>query len=960
MQTTINLSTQLPAKREEIVETFQKHINYFISYGKGENALLGLRAEGSVTLQYAGRVVYELFQNALDNVDNSLVVVNFDGKVLVVGNRGKAISIDNKYDYINPTLEGRSNFHALCALHASNKNPNDNFGNKGIGFRSIFGVADRVEVWSRYQPDLNSSPAWWGLSLQKALKPNEWAGSIADLIREDNAILSQQGERPSFHFPKAMDQVDCPVPELADQNLSTLIRIQIENKDHQDQIKIEVERLRNTRFRFIGLRKPKEIKLLINGQFSSTSTGGWEIGSTFNFDAKSAEAQLAKEAEHPVNTPGVCIAWITEGVPCDENKPAGLFYNYLPTELKTGLPIDVHADFQVKADRQSMTLDTATAVGRLNRALLKQAANMHVERLGEDVRKDLPRLDFWCLADCPANGASSEWREALKLILFPNNSLEKWCDFAHDYFQKRDDLAACERFWQVSDNWLTAIYGRSGSKGWEEGAKQLCNQLANRGTPLIPINVAGSQKTFALPLQEKSGQRYLRRVFFRNTENNQDSFDAGFDLPPSLIKLNRVVTTFNLGGFLEPAGIKRLRPDDLLPELRQINDASADQRTQGEITPNEQGLLLGLAYKLLLNQQQKNLSHFAWRAFASDAQWPVGYALATLFLPTIDDHWEPARQLSLEMIDRIKLAHILPAALDQEKLSLEDFLKELGVAPAGAVALLEGGVNGKIDPKTTPPEPMGAISVELEKTRKEYLSKLPKIAPALVPGSTTPESVCLAIDGLPDTEGGKSDIRKTIRETSWLPRDDLDTKGVPGLPDFIAPADVYLKLDPESRSFFASPRLADEHQKQILQKLGAVAKPDDENTTERLHYVLADLRKRIPEPAESLAEPSKRLALAALHRRLMYLLPLDGKKPKPAILIEQKGTYRWLEPENSGQAYVVSNDDRQELRRFFNDLPLIVADYRKELASYLGQLEVKLERTIKSTTLNLEADLRKH
>lgn len=104
-----------------------------------------------------------------------------------------------------------------------------------------------------------------------------------------------------------MDQVDCPVPELADQNLSTLIRIQIENKDHQDQIKIEVERLRNTRFRFIGLRKPKEIKLLINGQFSSTSTGGWEIGSTFNFDAKSAEAQLAKEAEHPVNTPAFVL-----------------------------------------------------------------------------------------------------------------------------------------------------------------------------------------------------------------------------------------------------------------------------------------------------------------------------------------------------------------------------------------------------------------------------------------------------------------------------------------------------------------------------------------------------------------------------------------------------------------------------------------------------------------------------
>lgn len=955
MQTTLNLSTQLPANKHEIVETFRNHINYFIGHGKGENALLGIGAEGSVTQQYAGRVLYELFQNALDNVDNSLVVVNFDGKTLLVGNRGKAISIDNKYDYNEPKLDGRSNFHALCALHASNKNPNDNFGNKGIGFRSIFGVADRVEVWSRYQTDHNGPAAWWGLSLQKALKPNEWTKSIDALIAEDKKIRIQHGVRPSFHFPKAMDQIDFPAPELVNQNLSTLICLQIKNKDHQDQIQIEVERLRNTRFCFIGLRKPG-IQLLINGQASSTSAG-WEIGNAFNFDANSAEALLAKEAEHPVNTPGVCIAWITEGAPFDEDKPAGLFYNYLPTELKTGLPIDVHADFQVKADRQSMTLDTATPIGKLNRALLKQAAKMHVERLAEEIRQDRPRLDFWRIADCPANGAPSEWREALKLTLFPNNSLEMWCDFAHNYFQKREDWAACDSFWQVSENWLTAIYGRSGNKGWKEGAEQLCNQLANLGTPLIPINVAGSQKTFALPLQEKSGQRYLRRVFFRNTNNNQDSLETDLNLPQSLIKLNRVVTTFNLGAFFDPAGIQALRPVALLPELRQINDASDNQRTQGEITPTEQGLLLGLAYKLLLNQQQKNASHFAWRAFASDAQWPVGYALATLFLPTIDEHWEPARQLSLEKINRSKLTDILPAALDLEKLSLEDFLKELGVAPAGAVSLLEGGLNGKIDPKVSPPEPMGAISIELERTRKEYLGKLPKIAPALVPGITTPESVCLSIDGLPDTEGGKSEIRKTIRETSWLPRDDLDTKGVPGLPDFIAPADVYLKLDPESRSFFASPRLADEHQKQILQKLGAVAKPDDENTTERLHLVLADLRKRIPEPTESLAEPSKRLALAALHRRLMHLLPLDEKKPRPAILIEQKSTYRWLAPENSEQAYLASNDDRQELRRFFNDLPLIIADYRKELAAYLGQREIKLDREIKNTPLDIDQEL---
>lgn len=81
-----------------------------------------LRAEGSVTLQYAGRVVYELFQNALDQKGNSRAVDRFDRHTLIVGNDGQGISIDPNYDYQHPKLsEARSDFHALCSLHTSNK-----------------------------------------------------------------------------------------------------------------------------------------------------------------------------------------------------------------------------------------------------------------------------------------------------------------------------------------------------------------------------------------------------------------------------------------------------------------------------------------------------------------------------------------------------------------------------------------------------------------------------------------------------------------------------------------------------------------------------------------------------------------------------------------------------------------------------------------------------------------------
>ena len=54
------------AKWDDVIATFTGHVHHYVAHGGGENALVGLRAEGAVTLQYAGRVVYELFQNALD------------------------------------------------------------------------------------------------------------------------------------------------------------------------------------------------------------------------------------------------------------------------------------------------------------------------------------------------------------------------------------------------------------------------------------------------------------------------------------------------------------------------------------------------------------------------------------------------------------------------------------------------------------------------------------------------------------------------------------------------------------------------------------------------------------------------------------------------------------------------------------------------------------------------------
>ena len=160
---------------KDVTNAFRRHIDHYATTGGGENALVGLKTEGSISLQYAGRVVYELFQNALDRAE-SRVVVSFDEDgQLVVGNDGRAVSVrsEKPMSYAEQLTSGRSDFHALCTLHISNKNPEQDFGNKGIGFRSVFGVSDRCEVWSRCADD-----GWWGIELVARRKPSEWQDSV--------------------------------------------------------------------------------------------------------------------------------------------------------------------------------------------------------------------------------------------------------------------------------------------------------------------------------------------------------------------------------------------------------------------------------------------------------------------------------------------------------------------------------------------------------------------------------------------------------------------------------------------------------------------------------------------------------------------------------------------------------------------------------------------------------------
>lgn len=885
----------------EVRAVFLDHVTHYAKTGGGENALVGLRAEGAVTLQYAGRVVYELFQNALDRAA-SRVVVRFDDGVLMVGNDGRAFGVDPSFDYAQPRRgKERADFNALCALHTSNKSPERQFGNKGIGFRSVFGVSDRARLWSRC-----SDGGWWGIELSVGTTPAEWTSSP---VPELDSIVRDVGDeaRPSFHFPRPLRSDEAPHPSA--HHLETVVVVEVVDTEHRTQIAHEVERLAVTRFQFIGLRR-EGLDIAV-GETLTTSQSGWPV---VVHERDRTLAELAEKASHGVKAPTYAVSWASPG-----DSGGGHFYNYLPTRMTTGLPVDVHADFQVKADREGMSLDGDNAVGRYNLGLLERAAERHVEALREEVTRAACRDDFWRLAGRP-HGAPAAWDKALKDVLFPERSLAMWTELAERFFRASRPAEAYQDFWNASRDWLEVVAGYGHWTGsWGKWARRLCDALSERETAVIPVAVESGITAVPLPSRQERGRSARRRVFYKAGEDSE----IDLEIPAPLLTQGRSVTSFELGPFEEPAGVARFHPNEVLRDLRQLPNDPTKVDTRDPLSQEGQGALLRFARRL---RPPTELRHFAWRAFIEleDLQ-RVGRAISTLFLPTTAGQWEPARQLTRDRVDRAKLEAVAQIPADDD-----DFLDWLGVAPDDAVPLVERGTGGIVPALAAPPGLQAAGTDEVG-----------LLQPILDP-SPSVDQLRRSLQGLPpDSE--RSRVLATVASTRWLPCSTFRPvpPGLEPLPDRIAPEDVVLSVRDPRSVFFAVP--ADIEHIEPLRELGALDRLESQAALERAPALVQALVQRCPEPGALSASLVGRLA--ALLDALMQGMPLEGDRVP--VLVEEAGSYRWRLGDEP--AWLARREERQELRRFYPDLPLVAGTHRKGLAQRLEVGEVRLKKQVRGT-----------
>jgi hypothetical protein len=392
-----------------------------------------------------------------------------------------------------------------------------------------------------------------------------------------------------------------------------------------------------------------------------------------------------------------------------------LVYGYLPTLVESAFGVDIHADFQLRMDRTGLRLEDEK-VGSYNRALVDAAAELHLwalwSHLGldpdhldweivdpDEVRLEAPedrralRPDFWCFVD-PDDADSTAARRVvdhLADLLFEGGNgrssdyWQPWARMAEAFFGAREEWprATYDAFWRASKHWVDhACWCNSGNKTWRKHAATMADALREREVPVAPVvgrsEVPDQRPVRAIPLPARgstveagSGRRHRRALFLRTGGE-----DSALELPEALREAGRAVTAFNFPADLterppQPLGARRFRRWLVLRELRQLPNNLDDWQPSplagdAKEAAGLQRELLRLAAELYTLQTSSHTEPPAdadgfgpgWRVKHhehSDAARGAGRAVATLFLPTTEGHWEPARQLTVDRVDPERL-----------------------------------------------------------------------------------------------------------------------------------------------------------------------------------------------------------------------------------------------------------------------------------------------------------------
>lgn len=667
----------------EVRETFQKHHQYWRSQ-TGVNANMQSGTEDKVTQQYAGRTPFELLQNALDRCLGSvwLEVVDVGPHgTLVVGNDGQGVTVSPDFDprkdiAWNKDNQLHSDFHALCGVNLSNKNPDESTGNKGVGFRSVFELGATVQVWSRLLGD-----RWWGMELHRRMTLASWQGRLTDpRVRDGLAQLLPQTAPwvdathtlPSFYAPLPLrGESPIPgVPQLMLPTTKTAVVVAIRDAEARRGLEAGLDALAARHLDFVGLRERKRgvVVSLPGGRHALTTWPDPKSGTLLvqhRFPDGGRVAGLAGEAGLAATRVAVAVRWSATAP--ESNEPTRV-YCYLPTQARGAFGADIHGDFQLGIDRKMINVvdgvlkgyhePLLTAVAELQVGMLLRAGGFTDAEVaawpgmgGAAVGQVLAgeqgmRDDVWRFAK-PAGDDLGPVKKRVEELLFDRGVSDqkpqfwaRWAQMAARFFgaltasdgdgangprtrRTRRTRAAHEDFWAATEAWLKhrqQAYKREVLKNQRGVLRALLQALHETKCLVIPVLGGGESPAHLCPAtvvpvwrEDREAKSASEMVLFMRRPGMDDRVMPS--LPESLRRHGVVVTTWSPGEALRPV-------DGLFPGARAFTPPELLHELrqlprQHDRTWSPEGRLGGASNNEEAEQAQRELLVYAARLFSA-------------------------------------------------------------------------------------------------------------------------------------------------------------------------------------------------------------------------------------------------------------------------------------------------------------------------------------------------------
>lgn len=766
--------------------------------------LRDLHAEESLVRDYAGRVVYELIQNALDRARESIVVVHAadggGGGTLIVGNDGRGVSA-----YPRPTIPPvggppHSDFHALLSTHSSSKSARGSVGNKGVGFRSVFSVTGYAQIWSRADDD-----SWWGLGLSHPAAhghPNPRWSQVQVASFYDPAALSA---------PTDTDLAGVLGGILDAEALRALVTVVVlpgMRVEAVRDVKASMSQLADlaTPLVFLSERGPG-----ITLRFRDDA-GLWKrrvIDEELGRVAEARATVRVDDATRKVTGLDLELATVRVALPAvSSNEATTWLWSYLPTEDSGGFGAHIHADFYLSNSRKNVALprmqswEAAPVNGgdppAWNARLMVEAARLIVDELW--TRPDvLGRLDFWQLCT-PEASVPGLLRWAVTRRFLADGGQRLLAVVKGAFAQPPEGgwpIRRYTEFFGALEAWADAAYRVGVLRGkLGENRTNLRDLVRQSGAAVIPVVGEVSSEDQLVPLARPippfGGAADRDTIYYRES--------GGKDLPSAAARSRTYVTAFeppHMGAdpawfgmvrFLRTEVLARLEPvetdDDrralLVAALRLANERQASGGRDSVIERSaSDGVYAGSGPAWRLRPPARKVAD-------QDPLERAGLALARLHVPTLDGGWTAAGQTT-DPVDAALAPEWPWPRLDTSRFA--SIAAEAGVEPSSAARLLGVSAGPPLARDST-----GAVVMPDWDRITVDAGALASAARGILAGWDGHLGAFLMGAG-----ADADPLRHVLHDASWIPADSHALGGPIRLPDamaglaFVRPSSLWLQ-----------------------------------------------------------------------------------------------------------------------------------------------------------------------